>query len=111
MFVRWKAVRGEYYAQLEQRIWENGKVKTKVVAYLGKDPFDKLAAMLREGKITIAEVAQINYREKPLGYQEQMTYALVMECKGTPWAKVSILAKIGVKNQGASPLSAAPRPD
>jgi len=72
-----------------------------VVAYLGKDPYDKLAAMLREGKITIAEVAQINYREIPLGYQEQMTYALVMECKGAPWAKVSLLAKIGVKNQGA----------
>jgi glycosyltransferase A (GT-A) superfamily protein (DUF2064 family) len=54
LFVRWKAVRGEYYAQLEKRIWEKGKVKTKVIAYLGKDPFGKLMAMLRERKITVA---------------------------------------------------------
>ena len=93
MFVCWKAVRGEYYAQLEKRIWENGKVKTKVIAYLGKDPFDKLMAM---GKITVAEVAQINYREKPIGYQELKTYALVMECKGTPWANISYLEKFGI---------------
>ena len=96
MFVRWKAVRGEYYAQLEKRIWEKGKVKTKVIAYLGKEPFDKLMAMLRERKITVAEVARINYRERPIGYQELLVYALVMECRGTPWAKVSYLAEIGI---------------
>jgi len=96
VFVHWKAVRGEYYAQLEKRSWENGKVKTKVVAYLGKYPFDKLLAMLREGKITVAEVAQINYREKPAGLQDILVYALAMECRGTPWAKVSYLAEIGV---------------
>ncbi|MBF7084706.1 hypothetical protein IT084_17350 [Desulfallas sp. Bu1-1] len=96
MFVRWKAVRGECYAQLEKRCWENGKVKTKVVAYLGKLPFDKLLAMLREGKISVAEVAQINYREKPVGLQNILVYALAMECRGTPWAKVSYLAEIGL---------------
>ena len=82
MFIRWKAVRNELYAQLEQRIWDKGKVKTKVVVYLGKKPFEKLLQMLREGKITVNEVAQIRYREKPVGFQNIMVYALVMECRG-----------------------------
>lgn len=68
MFIRWKAVRNELYAQLEQRTWDKGKVKTKVVVYLGKKPFEKLLQMLREGKITVNEVAQIRYREKPVGF-------------------------------------------
>ena len=94
MFIRWKAVRNELYAQLEQRIWDKGKVKSKVVVYLGKTPFEKLLQMLREGKITVDEVAQIRYREKPVGYQDIMVYALAMECRGTPWAKVSFLEEV-----------------
>ena len=94
MFVRWKSVKNEFYAQLEQRIWDKGKVKTKVVVYLGKTPFEKLLQMLREGKITVAEVAQIRYREKPIAFQDIMVDALAMECRGTPWARVSFLEQI-----------------
>jgi len=94
MFIRWKAVRNEFYAQLEQRIWDKGKVKTKVFVYLGKNPFEKLLQMLREGKITVDEVAQIRYREKPIAFQDIMVDALAMECRGTPWARVSFLEQI-----------------
>jgi len=94
MFVRWKAVRNELYAQLEQRIWDKGKVKTKVIIYLGKTPFEKLLQMLREGKITVKEIAQIRYREKPIALQDIMVYALAMECRGTPWARVSYIEQI-----------------
>lgn len=94
MFVRWKTGRNELFAQLEQRVWDSGKVKCKVVVYLGKTPFEKFLQMLREGKITVGEVAQIRYREKPVGYQDIMVYALAMECRGTPWAKVSFLEEV-----------------
>lgn len=72
----------------------HGKVKCKVVVYLGKTPFEKFLQMLREGKITVGEVAQIRYREKPVGYQDIMVYALAMECRGTLWAKVSFLEEV-----------------
>lgn len=94
MFVRWKAVRNELYAQLEQRIWDKGKVKTKMVAYLGKTPFEKLQQMLHEGKITVDEVADIRYRGKPIALQDILVHALAMECRGTPWARVSYLEQI-----------------
>jgi|GEM_PF-3335196 len=94
MFIRWKAVRNELYAQLEQRVWDKGKVKSKAVVYLGKKPFEKLLQMLQEGKITVGEVAQIKYREKPVGSQNILVYALAMECRGTPWAKVSFLEQV-----------------
>lgn len=94
MFIRWKAVRNELYAQLEQRIWDKGKVKSKVVVYLGKKPFEKLLQMLREGKITVNEVARIRYRRKPIAFQDVMVDALSMECRGTPWARVSFLEQI-----------------
>lgn len=94
MFIRWKAVRNQLYAQLEQRIWDKGKVKTRVVVYLGKTPFERLLQMLREGKITVPEVAQIRYREKPIAFQDIMVDALAMECRGTPWAQVSFLEEV-----------------
>lgn len=94
MFICWKAVRNELYAQLEQRIWDKGKVKTKVVVCLGKKPFEKLLEMLRDGKITVAEVAPIKYRKKPIAFQDVMVDALAMECRGTPRARVSFLEQI-----------------
>ena len=94
VFIRWKAGRKELYAQLETRIWDKGKVKTKVIVYLGKTPFEKLMQMLREEKITVAEVAQIKYREKPIAFQDIMVDALAMECRGTPWARISFLEQI-----------------
>ena len=94
MFVRWKTSRNELYAQLEQRIWVEGKVKTKVVVYLGKTPFEKLLQMLREEKITVAEIAKIRYRDKPITFQDVMVDALAKECRGTPWARASFLEQI-----------------
>jgi len=104
MFIRWKAVRNELYAQLEQRVWDKGKVKSKVVVYLGKTPFEKLLQMLQEGKITVGEVAQIRYREKPIGTQNILVNALAMEYRGTPWAKVSFLEKVLVFGDKATHL-------
>ena len=42
----------------------------------------------------MGEVAQIKYREKPVGSQNILVYALAMECRGTPWAKVSFLEQV-----------------
>jgi len=42
----------------------------------------------------VAEVAQIRYRDKPISFQDIMVDVLAMECRGTPWARVSFLEQI-----------------
>lgn len=61
MFIRWKTKGWDDYAYLEKRIRDKGKVSTKLVAYLGKQPSSKLEAMLRLDQITTKEIASISY--------------------------------------------------
>lgn len=57
MFIRWKKQGSKKYATLEERHYKDGKVKTKLVAYLGSHPQakDRLAALVEAGTITQEE--------------------------------------------------------
>ncbi|MHB8157246.1 MAG: hypothetical protein ACYDEQ_07625 [Desulfocucumaceae bacterium] len=52
MFIRWKKQGNAKYATLEERHYKDGKVKTKLVAYLGAHPQARLAALVEAGTIT-----------------------------------------------------------
>lgn len=55
MFIRWKKQGNKKYATLEERHLKDGKVKTKLVAYLGAHPQARLAALVEAGTITHEE--------------------------------------------------------
>ena len=83
MFIRWK-MKGWYeYAYLEKRVRDNGKVKTKLVVYLGNHPTSKLETMLRRGQITAKEIADISYviKNDPPDLEDILLEGLISRCR------------------------------
>ncbi len=83
MFIRWK-VKGWYeYAYLEKRVRDKGKVKTKLVVYLGINPSSKLEAMQRLGQITTKEIADISYviKNDPPDLEDIRLEGLISRCR------------------------------
>ena len=83
MFIRWKTKGWFEYAYLENRVRNNGKVSTKVIAYLGKNPSSKLEAMLRLGRITTKEIAGISYiiKNDPPDSEDILMESLIERCR------------------------------
>lgn len=83
MFIRWK-VKGWYdYAYLEKQVRDKGKVSTKLVAYLGKNPSFKLETMLHRGQITVKEIADISHiiKNDPPDLEDILLEDLIGRCR------------------------------
>ncbi|MFZ3373447.1 MAG: hypothetical protein WA131_10610, partial [Desulfitobacteriaceae bacterium] len=71
------------YAYLEKRVRNKGKVSTKLVVYLGKQPSSKLEAMLHFGQITAKEIADISYiiKNDPTDLEDILLESLIGRCQ------------------------------
>lgn len=71
------------YAYLEKRIRDNGKVSTKLIAYLGKHPSSKLKNMMHLGQISAKEIAGISYiiKNDPPDLEDILLESIIGRCQ------------------------------
>jgi len=93
MHVNWRKHGNQLYANLETTYYDNGKVKRRHIAYLGRDPVKKLKELIAAGKITKEEAVQIklNPRQENEGlrqYLEELKKELdSRRCEGCPYKR------------------------
>ncbi|RJQ26657.1 MAG: hypothetical protein C4589_09450 [Peptococcaceae bacterium] len=68
MFVRWRPFKGRksrYPCLYEPAYRPDGRLYSKYVTYLGKDPVAAIRRLYREGRLTLAQVESISERKLP----------------------------------------------
>lgn len=110
MFVKLRSFKGKkdlYFCLQESYRSEDGKPKTRHVAYLGKKPVEKLEKLIALGKLTVEQVADITFTNdySRIGYdllyflQDLRGQKSPKECDIEKVAKISMWLRVENNNK------------